>query len=284
MRPRPRVAPIAALLSGLVVWTMAAEAPAQQPAVVALPTSERALPRPAAAEQATGELRPRLRLEAGSVLPLYVGAGLILELPNRLRLGSWFGALPGAYVDVLSGGAGLLVGPEQYGSEQAALVESALDVSLFYQASLGWRPAKGWGFYMRLGYGLATLGGSALASEVLEAATGQTLPEELGPIDVEVSSTLHMIAPEIGWQWGFGGGFGLRVGLGWAFTLSANTELYLGARQDVDDGLRAALDQIEQAGADYLDGLYTGYVHPPTLTLMLGWTFGDGTTDSPGAP
>ena len=89
---------------------------------------------------------------------------------------------------------------------------------------------------------------------------------------VELSSTLHMLDAELGWEWWLGSEVSLRLGLGWAYTVSASAELDVSiepsnAQEEEVVGL------IEQEGSRQLGELYTSFFHPPSLNVALGFRF-----------
>ena len=136
-----------------------------------------------------------IRAIAGTDFPIDIGAGIEVEGPFRIRLSSTVGIVPGVYVDTINA---FLVGIGAYNHDTANLIKSALDNSLIWRTHVGWRPWSRHGFYGMAGYGLVTLGGGATGSEIIEAATGKSLPatDTTMARSFTCTSTLHMLDAE----------------------------------------------------------------------------------------
>lgn len=221
----------------------------------------------AAGTPATAQPGPRpfaVSADAGTDFPIDVGVRVQGELAGRFRLSTAVGLLPGAYVDAIND---VLVGWDAYDRQTATLIAEALRSSLVWRTHLGLKPFAGAGFYMEGGYGMVALGGSATAGAILEAITGQTLPagDRSASSRFDISSMLHMADVELGWEWSLGPALQLRTGIGGAFTI--------GARTQVDPQYAPASPRLTEAFAqyaeDYLDDIYTTYVHTPSLTVRL---------------
>jgi len=206
--------------------------------------------------------RWRLALGAGTDLPISVGGRLELETPSRFRLSTSLGFLPGAYVDAINE---TVVGLGGYDQETADLVKDALKSSLIWRTHLGYRVWRG--LYLEAGYGLVTLGGSAVGGELFSAVTGETVPPGAGadrPFDLR--STLHMADVEVGWNFALSR-LGLRVAIGGAFTFAASTHVSAGYTP-----LSPQLaEEFARAAEAYLDDVYTSYVFTPVLSVSASY-------------
>ena len=221
------------------------------------------------ARSATARTAPyHLALEAATDFPADVGGRLTAELPWRLRLTTSLGVLPGGYVDVINA---VVVGLGGYNQSTADLVRTALQNSLVWRLHAGWRPFERLGLYVDVGYGLAALGGSAAGDQIISAATGRTVPTT-GGRQYDLSSTLHMVDVEIGWEWALWGRLSLRAAVGGAFTLGASTSMT--PKFPTGSALEArGVQAFTSFGAAYLDHTYTSYVHAPLVTVAVGYRF-----------
>ena len=95
------------------------------------------------------------------------------------------------------------------------------------------------------------------------------------PIMIDAASTLHMLGLEIGWEWPImtleaEQNLTLRASIGWSYTVRSSADLGVdltGRRPRVQE----ALTQLELAGEEYLVDTFDSYVHPPTMSLALGY-------------
>jgi hypothetical protein len=211
----------------------------------------------------------RVDLGGGTDVPIDVGANVRVESPSRLRLAAGLGWLPGAYVDTINT---VLVGVNAYGQSTADLIRASIKNSLIVRAQVGFRPWPARGFYGEAGYGLIALGGTTTAGALIADATGKTPPPPppgAPPIAFDVGSRLHMIDVEAGWEHPLRDDLIVRLALGGAFTIASSTTITpTSAPRDPAAG-RAFTD----AGAAYLDHIYTSYVFTPVVTIALAYRF-----------
>jgi len=212
----------------------------------------------------------QLRLEVGTDFPVALGARVSAEFPLRLRVGSSLGALVGPYVDSING---VVVALGGYPQSTADLISDALQNSLVWRLQVGWRPFASLGFYVDLGYGLATLGGGATGDQILAAALGQSAPANSGGRDYDIVSTIHLVMVEIGWQWSlWHDRISLRAAVGGAFTVAASTTIT--PQFSTTSALEGRLvEAFTTFGEDYLDDTYTTYVHTPVISVAAGYRF-----------
>ncbi len=199
--------------------------------------------------------------------PMQIGARVWVEFPHRLRLDTSFGGLPGPYVDVIND---ILVAANAYNQQTADLIKEALQSSLLWRIHFGWRPFKRRGFYFEGGYGLVALGGGATTAELITAVTGKPAPPDVNSSKgYNVTSLLHMIDLEIGWQWFVWRGLSLRAAAGFAGTVGAQTTVAPNFKPIAAN----AQQQFGRAAGAYLDNIYTSYVFVPVVSVAIGWRF-----------
>ena len=116
-----------------------------------------------------------------------------------------------------------------------------------------------------------TLGGGVSGEDLLSLATDQTQGELGVNHAYTVDSTLHMIDVELGWRWTFLKTWMIRVGLGFAATVYADTAV---TPDFAPIPIVAnAVYKFAHAAEAYLDQVYTSYVFTPTLSIGLGFRF-----------
>lgn len=222
-----------------------------------------------------------LGVEAMTDFPVAIGGQVTLEVPYGFRITASAGALIRPYIDVIND---TVVSVGGYDQRTADVISASLGNSLVWNIHLAWRPFRRAGFYVAGGYRQVTLGGAVNPVEVVEIATGQTLPQEARAIlesSYQVTSTLHMIDAELGWELVIARHLTLRLALGAALTVRAHTELpqvnvdvpaqyeqYIS--QDAADGI---ISEARQIAGDYLDSVYESYVFTPTFSVGLGYRF-----------
>jgi hypothetical protein len=225
--------------------------------------------------------RFHLGVEAMTDFPVAVGGQLTLEVPYGFRLTASAGALIQPYVDVVNG---VIVAAGGYDERTAGVVSDTLGNALVWNVHVAWRPFGRAGFYIAGGYRQVTLGGAVDPVEVVEIATGQSPPAEVRALlqsAYQVTSTLHMVDVELGWELVIARRLTLRFALGAALTARAHTEVeqvsvdvpsqYQGVvSQATVDGITA---EARQVVADYLDATYERYVFTPTVSVGLGYRF-----------
>lgn len=212
-----------------------------------------------------------LSVDAGleTVVPIHIGVRASIELPQRIRLSSAIGVLPGPYLDTINA---VSTGLGFYDDTTASLIDSALSRSLILREHLGWRPFPDSGFNFETGYSLAALGGGLSGVDAVEAVAGITVKDK-GQHSFDVQSTLHLVDVSIGWEWVFKPSWVLRADLGAAFTVGSSTEVsrdWEVARR----GRETAVDAVQDAAEVELNSIYRKYVHTPTIGLALAWRFG----------
>lgn len=163
-----------------------------------------------------------LGVSAGADFPLdAINVGLVVEAPG----GVWLSSSVGFRSDVF-------LGRIDEGSASAnALLQAAVQDSRVWRTHLAYRPWKSHGFYTSLGYSLIQFGGALSTADVASVVGGQMLPAGIGgtgPL-AHVSSTLHTLDVEAGWEWSTARRFRFRTAVGAGFLLAASTALQIDA-------------------------------------------------------
>lgn len=200
-------------------------------------------------------------------MPLSVGARASVEFSSRLRLASSLGFLPGGYINTINS---ILVSTGTYSQSTADLIHSTLKSSLVWRIHSGFRPFENYGFHIEAGYGLVTFGGGTTAAEIISGTTGSTLNDggaASGKI-FSVNSTLHMFDIELGWEW-FWNRIYFRAAIGGAFTLSSSTSV----TADYKPNFPRITEAFAVSTQNYLNDIYTRYVHTPIVSLTIGYSF-----------
>ncbi|MBX3723209.1 MAG: hypothetical protein KF713_15305 [Turneriella sp.] len=198
-------------------------------------------------------------------LPLSLGSRLGIEFPGRWRAATSLGFLPEGYIRTLNT---LLVNNGAYNQSTADLIQSTLKSSLVWRLHVGYRPFANYGFHIEAGYGLVTLGGSATASEIISGVSGTALPANDAGKSFNVSSTLYMLNLELGWEW-FWHDLYFRVSLGGSFTAAASTSV----KANYTPTFPRLTETFATSTQNYLNSIYTSYVHTPTVSLTVGYRF-----------
>lgn len=209
--------------------------------------------------------------EAFTEIPFQLGGAAIVDTPAPVQLRGGIGYLPGPYMRTAND---FLVGAfDGYSREDAKLVESTVKDSLLWQLGVGIVSGDNQGVYFAVGYTAATFGGTAASATLIEQATGEELPDRVkereDSLDFDVRASLHQLDLEFGLLWKFSH-VSLRTGLGWSwsFASAANVD----AQFDGDaERVEEVLEAIERRAEAHLDDTYRSYVHPPYLSIGVGF-------------
>ncbi|HEY0483214.1 MAG TPA: hypothetical protein VGD37_37085 [Kofleriaceae bacterium] len=227
---------------------------------------EVALARPravaAAAERDAGW---HLGVGLGADIPLdALNVGLVIQAPSGLRLSSSVGFL----TDVFLGGMDAPDG----GPAATAMMHAALRDATVWRTHLGWKPWTTHGFYASGGYSLYSFGVTMTAGDATAALVGEMLPANLGSIPlVHMTSTLHALDVEAGWEWPIARRFKFRTAVSAGMVITSSTHLH------VEDGPLAILPlpidkviaPIERAGEAVIDAMCKGAGPIVMLTVQL---------------
>ncbi|MEE2643640.1 MAG: hypothetical protein VYD19_01795 [Myxococcota bacterium] len=238
------------------------------------------------AASATDHFQARVELLTDA--PVQLGLGGLVEGPYRIRLATSLGWMPAPYIRGINAAVTAL--DAGYTEANAELVEATTQNSLVWSTRVGWRPFPKRGFYFHGGYTLIGLGGGATTRALIEGLTGVEAEERQStgqrsrePLYIDAAATIQLFSLELGWEWAIWRAMEkqgasrtrsllLRVGLGWSYTFAASAQLEAqssGRRAFVEESLRG----LETAGEVYLVDLAESYLHPPSLTLALGYRF-----------
>lgn len=200
-------------------------------------------------------------------VPIMVGGRITLETPDRLRLSTALGVMPGAYVDLINDTA---LAFEWYGEPTAALIEAVVDNSLVSRTHAGWRPFAERGFYMEAGYTFVGLSSGTVDDSDLTGATGVSGPSGGGNSEFDVGAQLHMLDVELGWRWALWEQLAVRAALGGAFTVSSSATV---ERTSESGGGAALWSAFESASEEYLVDTFESYGHSVVASIAVGWRF-----------
>ena len=229
-----------------------------------------------------GKNQLKSRIEVLTDAPLHLGIGALFEGPKRIRVSSSLGWMPNAYVQGANSIVRMCV--PTYTAETAQLVEDTIQNSLVWRVHGGWRPFKNSGFYTHLGYTLVGLGGGSTAQSLIEGITGieasmreSRSERNNSSIEIAADATLHLFDLELGWEWSLlnmnheqSGELILRAALGWSYTFTSSARLDAGVGES-QPLLQSVFGKLETAGELYLIDTFESYIHPPTVTLALGY-------------
>ena len=191
-------------------------------------------------------------------------------MPYGIRASTSVGYLPGLYVDLINA---IVVAAGGYNDETADVISNAISNSLVWRLHVGWRPFRNYGFYFEVGYTLVTMGGDVSGEDLIVVATGASPPENpsASSRDYDVGSTLHMIDVEVGWELVFWEHFIVRVAIGVAATVGAQTDIEpLFTPHPL---ATAGVNALCEYGSNYLNDIYTSYVFPPVVSVSAGYRF-----------
>ena len=213
----------------------------------------------------------QVRLVAHTDVPVFHGFGVDAELPGRLRFATSLGRLPAGYVGLANALLVPVFKGDGYDSSVAELVQHTIKRSNVWRTTLGWRPLKRSGFVFGLGYTLAGMGGDATEADILSGASGVPAPSVGGRApEFAMSATVQMLHAEVGWTWDLPWSLWLRTGIGMGATIKANTSVE--AQFDADHpAVEPGLRKFETTLQNYLHDTLTSYVHPPHVSLAIGW-------------
>jgi hypothetical protein len=197
----------------------------------------------------------------GTDFPLSMNARADVQTPFRAHLAGSIGWLPGPYADAINR---VIVSMGGYDEDTGTLVRRALGESLVLNVEAGYPVFS----KLRLGanWSMVTLGGSTTTPDVVATVAGVPLPITERGSTIEVASTLQMVGFELSWPFELGAAWGLDVGLGARFTVSASTSM----KSDRSDGRdEPYLRDAERE----LDHIFETYAHTPVLSVRVGRGF-----------
>ena len=210
-------------------------------------------------------------LYAGTRVPIHLGVGASVELPNRLGAQLELGVLPGAYVNGINT---VVQAFDGYNDATAELIEIATRNALVVHLGARFRFVERLGLYASAGYTLATLGGAATGEELLEDVLGLEAPASAdGSRSFDLGSTLHNLEFAFGWRFLLPKQWTLRTELGLLWCASARANVSSDGPTGGSPAARPNPGAFERAAEAYLVETYETYVISPTLALWFGRRF-----------
>jgi hypothetical protein len=201
--------------------------------------------------------------EAGSDFPVAIAGRSVFTLPYGVQASVGVGFMPQGYTKVINA---TLVAAGAYERQTADLIEHAVGNSLYGEVRLGWDMGEPGGFFCAVGYSVMAFGGSVTAVALFESATGKTFsPLRSGP-GLPLSTTVHNLSAQAGYEFELGQGFSAVTSVGLLKTVAASTTL--------DVSTRGILVQRAQAEiSTYVNDTFVSYVVTPSLGLFVRYTF-----------
>jgi len=220
------------------------------------------VPAPAQAPAAARDTAWHAGVAVGADFPLdALNVGLVIEAPSGLRLSSSVGFLS----DVFLGGMDAPGG----GPAVTDLMHAAMRDAVVWRTHLGIKPWKRHGFYASAGYSMCSFSATMTSGQAATALADQMLPFGLGSIPlVHLSSTLHAVDLEAGWEWPIARRFKFRTAVSAGMLVSSSTSLRV---DDASPSLDKLIAPMARAGEAAINALYkdSGPIYMLTVQLQL---------------
>lgn len=225
--------------------------------------------------QKTREKAPSLKgwhlnLEAVMNVPLDVGGRLVLEMPGRIRLATSLGVLPTSFVGVINTA---MISAKVYSQDVANVLESSLGGSLVWRLHAEWRPFEKAGFYLGGGYGLATFTGGVNVATIASLAGASVPSQYKDALRYDMSSTLHLLNGELGWEWTMFRFVSMRLAVGFMGTITSQTSIKVTSNGSAPANVTAAAQSGANDAAVFIDNAYQSYVFSPYVSFSTGIRF-----------
>jgi len=206
-----------------------------------------------------------VQVEAAAEAPLLFGARVGAEIPGRIRFAAGGGWVPGGW---LRRAEELALGAESDPSDDGIRDDASLGL---WRVRAGWRPFPRSGFYVEGGYAHAGFTGDVPAA-LLDDASSVDLPPGVDPgTRLQVTSTLHLLEGEVGWEMPVGKVGVVRLGV--MYMATVNAVVGLAGEPESDPRVATALvPALDQVTAD-LETLLEDRVHLPLVALGVGFRF-----------
>jgi hypothetical protein len=217
----------------------------------------------AAAERDTGW---HAGIAVGADIPVdALNVGFVIQAPSGVRLSSSVGFMTDVFLGHMDAPDG--------GHAATVLMHAALRDSIVWRTHLGMKPWKTHGFFASAGYSMCSFGGTVTGGDALSALVDRMVPFALGSMQlVHMTSTLHALDLEAGWEWSIAHRFKFRTAISAATMIAASTRLH------VEDGSLAILSLLptdkliapmERAGEAAIDAMYKDVGPIVMLTVQL---------------
>lgn len=200
-------------------------------------------------------------IDVGADIPVdALNVGFVLQAPSGLRLSSSVGFMSDVFLGRMDAPGG--------DHTATVLMHAALSDSTVWRTHLGMKPWKTHGFYASAGYSLCTFGGTVTSGDALSALVDRMLPFGLGSMPlVHMTSTLHALDLEAGWEWSIAHRFKFRTAISAATVIASSTSLHVEAGSLAILPLPVA--SIERAGEAQIDAMYKDIGPIVMLTVQL---------------
>lgn len=230
-------------------------------------------PEPLADENWDGA--PLLSLEARTIFPLYIGAGLQLHASPQLRIGLDFGKTPGAYAEAIGSTASTVMGNSDY---KPTIVAAFSDNSLYrtYVRYTFSEEMSGWAVEFGLTQ-ISSKGEEKVSDVARVASNGQDYRQIVNTISAlgyrpYVNMRTKMLLADIMgvFQWEFPHNLHVSVGAGLAKITGAEVDLSTDVPQFDSSKLGIAL--LSLAESDLASGIER-YGLSPILSFDVAYAF-----------
>jgi hypothetical protein len=206
-----------------------------------------------------------LGVAVGADIPVdALNVGLVIEAPSGLRLSSSVGVLADVFL-------GPMAAPDNQAA--AALVHAALRDAIVWRTHLGIKPWKTRGFYASAGYSLCSFGLTMSTEAAMSALADQMLTVGLGSTPLmHMTSTLHALDLEAGWEWPIARRFKFRTAISAAMMIASTTHLHIENSPLASlplPSLDSLITSMERAGEATIDAAYKDAGPMVMLTVQL---------------
>jgi len=188
-----------------------------------------------------------------------LNVGFVIQAPSGLRLSSSVGFLTDVFLGLMDDG-----------DQAASVMHAALRNSVVWRTHLGVKPWNTHGFYAAAGYSLCSFGGAITSGAAISVLLDRMLPVDLGSDSVvHMSSTLHALDLEAGWEWSIARHFTVRTAIGAAMVLAASTSLQIDAGSLAFLPTDQLIAPVERAGEAEINARYKQAGPIVMLTVQL---------------
>lgn len=205
----------------------------------------------------------RIRVLVGADAPLEVTAGLELALPF-IHIGTSIGELPRTVEREVNSE---LVAHGAYAASLGDLVIASMQRVILWRGYVALQPWPHHGLLATAGAGITWVHGNATVPQVADAIH-MTIPDGV-PVDnvhFDITSRIHLVDLELGWEWHVHRHALLRLGLGAALATSAPSHAAL--QPAIAD---PRLVPYAERAASTLDHALTTYVKLPLISVLVGY-------------
>lgn len=134
-----------------------------------------------------------------------------------------------------------------------------------WHAHIAVQPFARHGLVVGVGFARASIHGSATIQQVA-TSIGFSDAVDVGDEHFDLSSRLHLVEAEVGWEWRLGHRLTIGISVGAFFTSSSRAHVTLDP--PLDD---PRVDELGRLAADELEHAYSTYVKAPLLSSFVGY-------------